>query len=272
MKLFQTALFASVFPALALATPVAFYDPYYCGNGIGANGAHCTTNVQPSGSNDVIGNFTGFDIQKLIIMQNTANALQVVIHFNYGGTGRNGYNTNPAKSNFNAFTSGGLNLQVGDILFDLGGDGSFDFAAVMQGHGSTPGSLAPLATGGFYSINSTLTAFQIHNSTKLSSYRPNSEVWADPTGATLVVAGTRAVGRINNDANYTATALQTEHVATYSAAFAGNNPLFNKSFAIQFASATCGNDIVYGAVPEPATIGLAGSALAAIALLTRRRR
>jgi len=247
--------------ATVSATPIHFNDPYYCGGGIGPNGAHCTTNVQPSGTNDVIGNFNQFDIRRLSILQNTANTLQIQIFFNYGGPGADG-----APGNFNSFNVGGETLQIGDILFDVGANGTFDYAAVLQAHGATKGSTSGVSTGGFYQAQSTLTAFQVLQNPNLGNYRPNTVVWLDPTGATLLASGTRLVNRSSMPASPT----HTEHSTLYTVNFAGNNPLFGKSFAVQFSSATCGNDVLYGVVPEPGTLGLMGAALVGLVALRKR--
>ncbi len=257
-KLFALAALAC---APVLATPLHFDDPYYCGGGIGPNGLQCTTNVQPSGNNDVIGNFNQFDIKRLSILQNTANTLQIQIFFNYGGSGANG-----APNNFNGFSVGGDTLQIGDILFDTGVNGTFDYAAVLQSHGSTEGSTSGVATGGFYEIQTTLTAQQVLQNPSLNNYRPQTAVWMDPAGSTLLATGTRQINRSNVAASQTT----TEHSTMYTVNFAGNNPLFGQSFAVQFSSATCGNDVVYGEIPEPGTLGLMGAALMALVAVRKR--
>lgn len=253
-KLITTSLFAA---ALASATPIVFNDPYFCGTG-STNGAQCTTNVQPTGTNDVLGNFNQFDIRSLTVLKNDANNLRIQIDFNYGS----------GNTNFAPFVAG-ANLNVGDILFDIGNDGSWEYGAVLEGHTNTQGSTAAtkgaLKTGGFYQANGTRTAQQTINLANLSSYRPTVAVWIDQS-STLVRQGSVAI-----NGGGAATNVSTEYSTVFDVSFLGDNPLNHKTFMIQFSSATCGNDVVTGLVtPEPATMALAGAALIALAVVRRR--
>ena len=241
----------ALFIGNAAATPIAvFNDPYYCGNHANACGG------------DVIGDFEKFDIRRLTVMDLTKDKLKIKIEFNFGN------NPNTA---FDVFTVN-KQLNVGDILFDVGNNGSWEYGAVLRGHtnaaGSTEATKGALKTGGFYNASGILTAQNVLNIANLTSYRPFEPVWIKQTSTLF----TGATGTVAINGGGTATMTTTEYSTVYEASFANHdNPLFGKNFRIQFASATCGNDIVGGVVtPEPATMAGVGAALVALGLLRRR--
>lgn len=55
--------------------------------------------------------------------------------------------------------------------------------------------------------------------------------------------------------------------------FGATDPfLSGAAIGFSFASATCGNDMITGATPEPETLVLAGGALLLFSLVSRKRR
>ncbi|MCX6620491.1 MAG: PEP-CTERM sorting domain-containing protein [Acidobacteria bacterium] len=241
MKSLLTVAVVLLFCAALGATPVTITDPY-----AGSN---------PSGSSngDVIGALSRFDIDMITFTSATNLEVQMEILFNY----------NDGDANLNAFNIGGgsPDLNVGDILFSVGGNLTYGIA--LKDHNA-------LIAGHLYQLTGGKTAFDVLNwgSTSSTNYRPNEFVWIDPVGATDI--GTGAV--LSSVFDHTEILAKISFTPT-----SGFLTDLGSGVGMQFASATCGNDMIkgdvqMGAVPEPATFGLMGAALLGLGLLRLRKR
>ena len=201
-------------------------------------------------SSDVIGDPKFFDIDYLKISSPTGNNLQVEIRFNYGG-----------GASLNAFNISNFApaLNVGDLFFRTADS---TFAYILRSHNG-------LATNGLYEITGTQSAQTVLGNPS-GSYRNNSQVWASPTNAQLLSTGTSNIVTVNNQP----TNLLATFVIPLSVSLVGE---LSNGFDVYFASATCGNDEVFGSVPaspvpEPGTWAMIGGGFLLIGLLRRNRK
>lgn len=197
--------------------------------------------------NDVIGDPLKFDISSLTFAGLNNTALQIDIRFNFGGgSSLNGFNS----------SNGAVTLNVGDLFFVTSGQ---TYAYILKGHDG-------LQTNGFYSITGRRTAQSVLGNPSGLSYRNNALVWANATGASLLSNGANNVNVVGGP-----TELLTNLTVNLTPAALNN---LNQGFSFYFASATCGNDEIYGSVsgvPEPGTWALLGTGLLGVGLLRRRR-
>jgi hypothetical protein len=237
MKTIQTLLLGAAFTLTAVATPITFYDPY---------------NV---GAPDVIGHVSQFDIESLTFQNVSAGGVTISTKLNYD----NGDTTLATFGTDDVFTT----LNIGDILFRVGGVSKY--AIVLRNHdGLNAGSLYQLNNGA-------LTAFQLIGFVDPLDlyYRADAEVWANNAGpgtpTTLLNTGSVSTTLIGSGPEIQVT---VNIGPTVNSQFLTD---FNAS-SFSFASATCGNDIISGTMtPEPASMAMMGSALAALVYLRRRR-
>lgn len=209
------------------------------------------------GSPDVIGANSSFDIQRGEFNFGPTSAT-IRLFFNFGLN-----NTSLAP-----FTLPGTSavLSVGD-LFLTGGGVTYGIALVSR---NTPVS-GNVTAGTLYQINNSngqLTASQALGNPNIN-YRPSEIVWIRNDGAgsvTPVAAGSVSV-QSGGDGVINPEFIVTINLS-YSSAVGAN--LIAPS--IQFASATCGNDILNGEVPEPASLGMIGGGLLLAAGMQLRRR
>lgn len=206
--------------------------------------------LESQNSADVIGDPKLFDIDYLKISSPNGNNLQVEIRFNFGG-----------GTSLNPFNIGGFApiLSVGDLFFRTADN---TYAYILRSHDG-------LNTNGLYEINGTQSAQTVLGNPS-GSYRPAAQVWASPTGAQLLSTGTSNIVTVNNQP----TNLLATFVIPLSMALVGD---LSNGFDVYFASATCGNDEVFGevpgsAVPEPGTWAMIGGGFLAIGLLRRNRK
>lgn len=194
-------------------------------------------------SNDVVGDPDFFDIHYLKLAGINGNTLQVDIRFNFGG----GVSLAPFD-----ISSTFPTLSVGDLFFRTNAN---TYAFILNGHNG-------LATNGLYQITATQSAQTVLGNPS-GGYRPAAQVWASPTGAQLLSTGSSSIAEVNG--------VGTHLLASLFLPLTGNMTAdLNSGFDVYFASATCGNDEVTGAVPpsgvpEPGTWAMLGSGLIAIA-------
>ncbi|MBM3783897.1 MAG: PEP-CTERM sorting domain-containing protein [Acidobacteria bacterium] len=197
---------------------------------------------------DVIGNADHFDIHSLKFVSYNAgtNTMQIDIRFNFGG-----------GAALNPFTVGSTLLSASDLLFRASNGNQYAF--VVNSHDG-------LAAATTYRIQGTQTAQAVLDPDP-GNYRPSATVWASPTGASLVGAGSKSISTVNG--------VSTHLLATLNVQM--NQQMLNDlngGFDFYFTSATCGNDEIFGsvaAVPEPGTWALLGGGMIALAGLRRRK-
>lgn len=235
--------------AIAGATPITFTDPFGNGTGSGTDG-------------DVYGELNKFDIQKVVV---DVAAGKVDIYTNYG-PGSDGTSIAPYSDSNRVYN-------IGDLFFTVGG--ALKYGIPLYGHAVPNGGQTGLSViaGHLYGINNvdsgTLTAREALNDSSMpdSWYRPNEIVLLRNSSNYLTDLGTGSVALDTSGTNpefkITVTLPGTAQGNFYSDMNGGN-------WGIHFASASCGNDIIDGRVPEPSTFVLLGGALLGLGLVRRR--
>lgn len=198
---------------------------------------------------DVIGDPLKFDISSLTFTSLNNTVLQLDIRFNYGG-----------GSTLAGFlnSTGAVTLNVGDLFISTGGQ---TYAYILNGHSG-------LQSNGLYSITSRDTAQTVLGNPGGINYRPNSLVWASANGATLLSTGSTSISTVGGPTELLAS-LTLNLTPSLLASM-------NNGFDFYFASATCGNDEIFGSVPsdgvpEPGAWALMGAGLVGLGMLRRRR-
>jgi hypothetical protein len=208
-----------------------------------------TDPIASADPSDVIGDPLKFDISSLTFTSLNNTVLNLDIRFNYGG-----------GSSLAGFlnSTGAVTLNVGDLFINTGGQ---TYAYILNGHNG-------LQTNGLYSITNRLTAQTVLGNPSGINYRNNALVWASANGATLLSTGSKSVISVGGP---------TELVASLSLNLTPSLlASMNNGFDFYFASATCGNDEIFGrvpadSVPEPGAWALMGAGLIGLGLLRRRR-
>ncbi|MCC7499495.1 MAG: PEP-CTERM sorting domain-containing protein [Bryobacterales bacterium] len=223
------------------ATPTVIADPYGGPDPAGAD------------NGDVIGPLSRFDIDMLTFTVESSLDARMDILFNY----------NEGDAALNTFNMGGgsPDLNVGDVLFTIGG--APVYGVPLRDRDS-------LVAGHLYQLTSALTSYDVLQwlTPEATNYRPGEFVWIDPAAA--VDVGTGSV--LSSVFDRSEILAKVNFVP--SAGFISD---LRSGMTIQFASATCGNDMAtgdlrLGAVPEPATFGLVGCALVGLGLIRLRHK
>jgi hypothetical protein len=241
---------------LASATSVSYIDPF------GSNATSCDNS-----SCDVIGDKLFFDLDRLSLNVDVSHQLATLsISLNFG------------NDNFSTFDYSGILLDPADVLFTV--DGTVRFGVPLTSHAGSPNggpTSAPLTAGNFYQVTGpagTMTAFDVLQATN-AIYRPGYSVWLRDDGQGSVIdvgGGTVTVNRTGDGV--------TSGRLTISIAFTPTAEFLNDfqqgNLGLQFASATCGNDILIGQpvspdVPESAPSLLVGVGLLALWISVRWR-
>lgn len=212
---------------------------------------------------------------------NTNNSLTVTLDFNFGSNngvlGPYGFATNPVTT-----------ITAADLFF-RNASGTVQYGIPLVTHSSAVNSVpasSSIDAGDLYKVtnsNAIFTSDQMVAGTPVANpitqYGSGRSVWLDGsklgTSLSNVAAGTSS---ITANANCTAAScvkpefsvvISVANDADLNALIAG---LSNGSLFPYFTGSTCGNDLVTGAVPEPASMALVGGAIALVALRLRKKQ
>jgi len=199
-----------------------------------------------SSSCDVIGENSDFDIKDVRLVLGDDNILLAQIATNFRNT------------TLTPYMDFGFQLDVGDLFFMV--DDVIRYGVPLASHGG-------LIAGDFYNIGpgGLLTAQQALGNPSGVIYRNNEYTWMNPSGVTNAGSGSLSV--------------QPGMDTTVFISWSGSIPTdladalrgMDHVGGVQFASATCGNDIIEGSVPEPGTMFGMGGGLIAIGVLLRKK-
>jgi hypothetical protein len=224
------------------------------------------------GAPDVLGPPADFDIQSLELTLTTSSlAIQVRMNYHDGDT-----TLAPFSEPGTSFA--GSQLSVGDILIQghsnlwaiplvpsgAGGIGIGGYALMGPIAVDAPITRGQVLPGNMYRVTGSFTAGQALGVGAAADLRAGEAVWG--TGGNLGVASPDYPGYLP-----VVTSLGGPEIAialNISTDQAFYNDL-SHGYRIHFASTTCACDVLDGAVPEPAGLGLLGMGL--LAALVRRR-
>jgi hypothetical protein len=227
-----------------------------------------TINLTPiNDGRGTIGTDANFKVVSGTITTTSTGFADIVLDFNYHPVGSGGPSTPLGQ-----WTLAGVNLNVGDLLFQVG---SNDYGIPLASHsgspdGANPALFANVTAGHFYKSTNELTANTVLNSPGFN-FRPNADVWL---GASVTDLGTLSE-TITFNSGQTPSYI-VEFTGQLPASFLADVNANGGAVSADFASATCGNGLLVGngnlgSVPEPTSLLLAGGGLLALGLLRRQR-
>jgi hypothetical protein len=234
---FLPFLLLAVAPA-ALAAPITISDPW----GVGAP--------------DVVGANSSFDIQKGVFDFGSTSAT-IKLYFNFG----------PDNTSLAPFALGSVTLSLGDLFISGGG---VNYGIALVAHNTAVSG--DVAAGTLYQINNSngqLTASQALGNPSSITYRPNEIVWLRNDGAGSITPV--AVGSVSVQSGGDGV-INPEFVVTLNLTYSSTIGAALASPSIHFASATCGNDVLDGQIPEPGSLSLIGGGLLLAAGIKFHRR
>ena len=214
-----------------------------------------------------IGATANFQVVSGTITTNNTGFADIVLDFNYHPVGSGGPSTPLGQ-----WALGGVNLNVGDLLFQVG---SHDYGIPLASHsgspdGANPALFANVTAGHFYQSSTELIANTVLNSPGFG-FRPNADVWL---GGTVTDLGTLTES-ITFHSGQTPSYI-VEFTGQLPSSFLSDVNANGGLVSADFASATCGNGLLtgngnLGSVPEPTSLLLAGGGLLALGLIRRQQ-
>jgi hypothetical protein len=206
---------------------------------------------------DVIGANADFDIQKIVFTSLTSSSITAQIYTNY----------HSGAAGLAPWSESGITLSIGDLMFQEGSD---EYVVPLHDHGL-------FHAGQLYSVTELLTAQTVLGNPSGVSYRNGEYVWGGGTPTAIGAAGSVSVACANGEAvvgGQCPSGGELIVTATFHPDSAFWNDLSTQEMTVDFAAATCANDVISGfvdPVPAPATGLLLGGGLLGMGARLRRR-
>ena len=210
----------------------------------------------PSGC-DVIGANADFDIEKIVFTSLTSSSITVQIYTNY----------HSGAADLAPWSDSGVTLNIGDLMFQEGSD---QYVVPLHDHG-------PFQAGQLYSVTELLTAQTVLGNPSGVNYRNGEYVWGGGTSTPIGAPGSVSVACANGEAvvgGQCPSGGELIVTATFNPDSTFWNELSTQEMSLDFAAATCANDVITGfvdPVPAPATFFLLGGGLIGMGARVRRK-